>query len=82
MVVASRKELVGLSKDELWFVALDNNNDHGIQDEALQRWMAMDDHDYDDSIQRLRSLLDLMRRSKFGLSDDSADNSTNTSKVA
>jgi hypothetical protein len=70
MIIDTRLRLDHLDKEEMWRVALDAGNDPAIQTEALERWMVMDDQDYQSSIKRMQGLLDLMRTSRFGLPEE------------
>jgi hypothetical protein len=69
MIVDSKRDLDRLSKDELWQVAVDKQCHPDIQAEALLRWMALDENDYHNSIQRMRKLLDQTRKYMLGPDD-------------
>ena len=57
MIIASLDVLAALSKDELLEVAVDPKNTREIQDIALHKWMALIEHDHQESMARLRALL-------------------------
>jgi hypothetical protein len=69
MVIRNKADLNRLSKDELWQVAVDKSCHPEIQAEALLRWMALDEQDYQQSIARMRRLLDQSYKSMIGPDD-------------
>jgi len=69
MAITSLDDLAKLTKEQLWQAALNKENGRDVQDEALRRWMAIDDRDYENSIQRIRALLDQLRATGPGLND-------------
>jgi hypothetical protein len=73
MIYTSKDELSALSKNDLWLAALNKDNSRDIQDAALQMWMAIDDRDYENSIQNMRALLDKLRTDTFSLNDKFTD---------